>query len=239
MEWEEVAGQVTAVVPVWDRWGVDDGHPVAALRAACQQQGVQIREDTGVTAIQTGPDRADIETSDERISAQVVLLAAGAWSSSIPVTSNGEAVRLPRTTPVKGHLISYDCEPGMLAPLLRQGHTYLLQRQNGVLIAGSNEERSGFDRSIDQTQADRIAANAARLLPVLAGMRPSQAWVGFRPAVRKGTFPVGRWVGGSLCLAYGHYRNGILMAPSTASRLVEAIGQRVMPKDAIPAMRGV
>jgi glycine/D-amino acid oxidase-like deaminating enzyme len=39
--------------------------------------------------------------------------------------------------------------------------------------------------------------------------------VGFRP--QSDALHLGRWQNGPLYLAYGHYRNGILLAPLTAA----------------------
>jgi glycine/D-amino acid oxidase-like deaminating enzyme len=36
---------------------------------------------------------------------------------------------------------------------------------------------------------------------------------------------LGRWQSGNVYLAYGHYRNGILLAPVTADRLADEIGR--------------
>ncbi len=45
--------------------------------------------------------------------------------------------------------------------------------------------------------------------------------MGFRPASEQ--LRLGRWQFGSVYLAYGHYRNGILLAPLTADRLAAEI----------------
>jgi glycine oxidase len=124
--------------------------------------------------------------------------------------------------PVKGHLIGYRQPPGKYGVIVRHGHTYLLQRAGGLLIAGSSEEHLGFDRSIDAGIVADIAARAAFLLPDLAKETPTEVWTGLRPAsdaVRTGA----HGTSGRLYLAYGHYRNGILLAPITARDLAAEI----------------
>jgi len=117
---------------------------------------------------------------------------------------------------VRGHLLGYALAPGTLGPILRRGHTYLLQRAGGFTIAGTSSEQAGFDRRLDpQTIAD-IHARACHLLPRLRAAPPPQAWLGFRPATADFQPRIGRWRDSTLWLAYGHYRNGILLAPATA-----------------------
>lgn len=178
---------------------VDPRHVMAALRVTLTKLGVQIIEDQPVTRLP--------------IDGEPLVLAAGAWSTSIDPT-----LLVPQAFPIRGHLTGYHFEPGRLEPILRHHHTYLLQRSNGYLIAGTSEEHAGFDRSIDPVVEDNIRARAEALLPYLKGRR-SETWTGFRPAAQGLTPVVGRIPGTGLWLAYGHYRNGILMAPGTASRI--------------------
>src|SRR5262249_55405657 len=146
-----------------------------------------------------------------------------AWSSGIGLLAcPGQAGRpapLPETHPVRGHLIGYDMPPGTLGPILRHGHTYVLQRASGFVVAGSTSEEVGFDRTIDPGAVTDIRRRAARLLPAIGGREPREAWVGFRPAIRGEMPAIGRVEDSNLWLAYGHYRNGILLAPVTAERI--------------------
>ena len=184
---------------------VDPRDVVSALRIACLREGVTFREHEPVREI-----------------AGEVLIAAGAWSSALfPVTL---PATLPRSVPVRGHLIAFDGSGIRLGHMLRHGHTYIVQRaRTGRIIAGSSTEHVGFDRGVDTAITRDIHGRAARLLPALADLTPSECWNGFRPALAEGTGPVvGRVEGTNIWTAYGHYRNGILLAPETA-RIITAI----------------
>jgi glycine oxidase len=183
---------------------VDPNHLLRALRCACLARGVEILEQHPVAAI---------ETSDY----DAVVIAAGAWSSQIRATHRGTAIELPAVKPVKGHLIGFDLTPGMLGPMLRRGHSYVLQRSNGFLLAGSNEEDAGFDRTIDAATCAEIHAHAAELFPALRDAEPSKRWTGLRPYCAEPQ--IRRVAGTNLWLAYGHFRNGILLTPLTSSRI--------------------
>jgi glycine oxidase len=194
---------------------VDPRNVTAALRAACEKRGVVLREHEPV--LELAPDGSWARTARETIADEDgVLVASGAWSSSL-------SPALPRTIPVRGHLVSWNAQPGMLPSIVRHGHTYLLQRGNGTIIAGSSTEHAGFERGIDLEIVAGIRRRAAALLGTLASMEPAACWNGFRPAIatadgEPGPPLIGR-VESKLWAAFGHYRNGILLAPETA-RLV-------------------
>ena len=73
-------------------------------------------------------------------------------------------VTLPAVVPIKGHLIGFQMEPGALGPTRRHGETYVLQRSNGFLIAGSNEQDIGFDRTVDAAICEDIHRRAAQII---------------------------------------------------------------------------
>jgi glycine oxidase len=202
---------------------VDPRDVLRALRAACGKHGVGIQEHRAVTAIHAGANRIDLETGLGPMTAAAAVLAAGAWSGGIPLLVNGERQPIPASFPVRGHLLGYRLEAGSLGPILRHEHTYLLQRAGGYTVAGTSSERVGFRRDIDARIVDDIARRAGGLVPALRTARGPEPWVGFRPASDGQEPEIGRLAGTSLWLCYGHYRNGILLAPATARRVSHEI----------------
>ncbi|HEY3826973.1 MAG TPA: glycine oxidase ThiO [Bryobacteraceae bacterium] len=191
---------------------------IAALRVACMRSGVSIRENEPV--IEIFPNGSGVRTARDRYFDDGVLISAGAWSSEL-----ASCFRTPAVTPVRGHLIAYEAKPGMLGTILRHQHTYLLQRDSGSLIAGSSTERVGFDRTIDEGIVGDIHVRASRLMPQLASMDPVASWNGFRPCIEGGIPAIGRIEDAAIWTAFGHYRNGILLAPDTALRIGQLVTQ--------------
>jgi len=204
---------------------VDPRDVVRALRTACVALQVSIHEQTRASAIRLGVGRAEVETSAGPVSCGAVVLAAGAWSSAIPIFCGGQRVDIPESFPVRGHLLGYTLDPGSLGPYLRHGHTYILQRASGFTIAGTSSETVGFDRRLDRDTIAGIHARACELWPHLRDAGEPQAWLGFRPATEDYQPRIGRLHDTNLWLAYGHYRNGILLAPATAERLSREIAE--------------
>jgi glycine oxidase len=183
-----------------DDAAVDPREVVQALRVACERRGVTLHENHPIGKLEPGP----------------TVLAAGAWSSGIETP-----VPVPASFPIRGHLISYKMEPGTIPHILRAADTYILQRKSGLTIAGSNTEQVGFDRTPNPAILAEIDARARAILPDLPA--PHESWLGFRPATDSPEPQIGLLPGTEILLAYGHYRNGILLAPITAHLILQAV----------------
>ncbi len=153
----------------------------------------------------------------DELAGEQIVVCTGAWGLS----------GFPDVEPVKGYLLAWDGVPaGTLQGILRDGHTYILQRGRGRIIAGSTEERIGFDASMDEDVIAGLRKRAEELLPFLKSMQVSERWYGFRPAAA-GNVPVLQRINDRVVLAYGHYRNGILLAPWTARWVADEIQRQL------------
>ena len=189
-----------------------------ALNCACRKAGGTVTEYCLVRAIHVTRHGVSLHTSWGVQSFDAAIIAAGAWSDLIAVTG---VPPLPKSEPVKGHLIGYRQPEQTCNTIVRHGHTYLLQRGNGLLVAGSSMERVGFDREINPLVEADITQRAGFVLPHLAETSPNESWMGFRPGADD--LHTSSWHSPNLYLAYGHFRNGILLAPVTAELLREQV----------------
>ncbi len=208
---------------------VDPRHLLRALHIACERVGVTIYQGREVQRIVV--ERGRIVEPEP---ADVAIVAAGAWSSTIPILAEGSAVSVEPAVPVRGHLVSFLPDGQVPGPIWRDAHTYILERSDGVTIAGSTTEEVGFDRKPNPTLFTQIILRAQQLMPRLERARVLDQWIGFRPGTRSGEPQLGFVNDLPVFLAYGHYRNGILMAPATANFIVSSLrmgsfGQVVRP----------
>ena len=201
---------------------VDPREACHALLTACRGLGVRIVENCDVKAIEVGKAAA-VETSQGRFEDDAVALAAGAWSGAMPLRVAGVRRELPGTHPVRGVLVGRKFPRRTLGPFVRRGLSYLVQRESGLAIAGTTSEKIGFERSLAQETVDTVVAGVEALCPDFARGAETESWLGFRPASDTGEPHIGRFEDTALWLAYGHFRNGILMAPGTAARLAGEI----------------
>ncbi len=191
---------------------------VGALAAACRKLNVTVVQDCAVERVDVARECIELYATGNGGSYGAAVIAAGAWSSGI---ATGGVPPIPAAEPVKGHLIGYQQPLQVCNTILRHGHTYLLQRANGLLIAGSSIEHAGFDRELRPEIVAGLREQAGFLLPHLNDAVPTETWVGFRPA--SDALHIEAWHSERLYLAYGHYRNGILLAPVTANKIAGAL----------------
>jgi glycine oxidase len=198
---------------------LDPASLMIALRAACLARGVSIQEQSPIKSISV--TESDVQVS--QCKARFTVIAAGAWSGGINVTIDHQPYPLPRSFPIKGHLLGYRLPAGSLPTTVRHDHTYILQRASGFTIAGSSTQDAGFDRTIDPAFVSDIAERAGALVPALLDLQPESVWIGFRPATDSPAPHIGRVQSSRLWLAYGHYRNGVLLSPATSEQVCREI----------------
>ena len=187
-----------------------------ALRELCDRGGVKIMENSPVESIDAERDRVTVRIAKHHITGRNLVLSAGSWSSLIPLSRSGAPTSIPTSVPVKGHLAGYQLSPGSLRPILRHGHHYVVQRRNGFTVAGSSEETCGFNRSVNPERIREIRDEIGSFYTPLLTKEPTREWVGFRPGIERHGPVISRVPGTKVWLAYGHYRNGILLTPATA-----------------------
>ena len=169
------------------------------------------RVDTRVISVSRRRERAEVRSSTgEMFSADILVLAAGAWVNQI--------AGLPRAlpvSPVRGQMISYEAAP--LRHAVYGPYGYLVPRADGRTLVGATMEYVGFDASVTDDALASLRDAATRTCPALAGARELAAWAGLRPVTPDFEPIIGRdpeW--STLLYACGHSRNGVLMAPLTA-----------------------
>jgi glycine oxidase len=203
---------------------VDNRRLARALVQAAQSAGALVREHHPVREVEVSGRRAcAVITDDGRDPADVVVLAAGAWSREI---GGIPPAHLPPVRPIKGQMLALRMDPS--APLLRHviwlPRGYLVPRQDGRLIVGATVEERGFDDALTAGGLLALIEGAWRAVPAIEELPIAETWVGFRPGSRDDAPMLGPSGIDGLVVATGHHRNGILLTPLT----VEAISAYVL-----------
>jgi glycine oxidase len=156
----------------------------------------------------------------EVVRADAVILAAGSWSSLVPGLPEG----LPRVRPVRGQLVQLEERPPRASTIIFEGHSYVVPRGDGRVLCGSTSEDVGHRREVTAAGVQGILAAATAVFPRLGEAELVRAWSNFRPAVGgAGTPLIGASTLPGLFLATGHFRNGILLANTTAQAVADAV----------------
>jgi glycine oxidase len=206
-----LAGSVAAARWSGDDVQVDNRLLVRALAEAARGAGARLHADTPATPGPSG-GAPSVATASGARECDAVLVAAGAWSGTLP--------GLPRPLPVRpvaGQMVALRMPPD--APPLRHvvltPDVYLVPRLDGRLLVGATVEERGFDAPVTAGGVRALLDGARRALPAADALPVAELWSGLRPGSPDGA-PLLGWLGDRVAVAAGHYRNGILLTPVTA-----------------------
>jgi glycine oxidase len=213
---------------------VDNRKLVEALRIATETAGAKIYEHRPVKEIAVQGGRATGVVFDDGAAAHadIVVLAAGAWSRGI---GGLPPDRRPPVRPVKGQMLALrmDANAPLLNHVLWAPGAYLVPRRDGRLIVGGTVEEKGFDDTITAGGVMALLDAAWRAVPAIEELPIEEIWVGHRPGSRDDAPILGPGPLEGLFYATGHHRNGILLAPVTADAMARLILDNVVD----PAIR--
>jgi glycine oxidase len=202
---------------------VDNRLLVGALKVAFLGAGGRLHEQAAVTAIDLRQGRAQGVVVDEQPRpADVVVLAAGAWSAGLP---GAPQALFGLIRPVKGQMLALRMDPAaaLLRHVLWAPNVYLVPRADGRLLIGATVEEAGFDDRLTAGGVLALLEAAWRVLPAIENLPIDELWTGFRPGSRDDAPILGPCAIDGLILATGHHRNGILLTPLTADGLAGLI----------------
>jgi glycine oxidase len=219
-----LAPALRMALEVPDDHAVDPRRVLAALRRACEADGVAVREGRPVTAVELHGERVTGVTvaGGERLAAGAVVLAAGPWSGD--VAGLPPRARVP-VRPVKGQILSLrDPQgPGLLERVIRYRGGYVVPRGDGRYVLGATVEERGFELGATAGGVYELLRDAHELLPGIAELEIEELSTGLRPGTPDNLPAIGRGAYEGLLWATGHHRNGILLAPLTAHLLVSLL----------------
>jgi glycine/D-amino acid oxidase-like deaminating enzyme len=202
--------------------------------------GAELRTEATVESIAVAGGRVEgllvgADTGVERVAADHVVLAAGAWSAPLARTAGLELPLEPR----KGQLVQLERRPGFMRHKVIDGG-YMAAVANpaaglqvspvvettldGHVLVGSSRERRGFDLEVDPAVSTALLDAAARIAPGLRDLRPHSAWAGLRPWLPGGLPAIGPSAAAEgLWAATGHEGAGVAHGPLTGRLIAQAI----------------
>jgi glycine oxidase len=205
---------------------------LGALRTAVARLGGRILEHCAALGVVAQAGRATaVQTPTGNLPVDNVVLAAGAWSglglSGLPA--------VPNVRPIRGQMLLFKLEPGVLDTILFRNGLYLIPRRDGHVLVGSTLEDAGFDKSTDEATRRRLHAEAAELLPALASVQPILHWAGLRPGAPANIPVIDRHPDfDNVFVNAGHFRYGVTLAPASAELLAALLEGTPPPLDPAP-----
>ncbi|HYE65651.1 MAG TPA: glycine oxidase ThiO [Pyrinomonadaceae bacterium] len=209
---------------------VENRRLLAALAASLEKYKVLVHTGTYARRLRIEGGRVTgVETTRGDVSAPILIVASGAWTSFIAF----EGKRLPpiRIEPVRGQMLCFEANPRPARHVIYSPRGYIVPRLDGRLLAGSTTENAGFEKRVTGGGIHTISRHALEIAPLINDLPLLDAWAGLRPCAEDELPVIGACAEvRGLYYATGHYRNGILLAPITGELLAEEItGGAVSP----------
>lgn len=216
--WPMLTGEYQGALWARNEAHVDNRALGRALSIAFLKAGGVLKPaEAAVNILRHGGLTVGVATSFTRYPADLVLLAAGAWS--------GQVAEVP-ITPVKGEIITL-APPSDVAfdfggPVIWGAGIYLVPR-GGRLLVGATVKEAGFDTSLSGDAVRYLRDRAAAVIPGLTRWQMDEHWAGLRPASPDGLPLLGPSHAPGLFIASGQYRNGILFTPAIARLMADML----------------
>ncbi len=190
-----------------------------ALRKSLKQLSVSLYENTDITNLVTRDGRCEkVEFNSGKLSVESVIITAGAWSKLVL----GDRANDVNIKPIHGQMMCVKPTESKLNSIILDGGHYLIPRQDGHVLIGSTMEDIGFNKETTMTAQEELQDWAASVWPNLKNARLVKHWSGLRPSTDAekpfiGMVPDFK----NIYLNTGHFRKGILQAPSSAKLLAD------------------
>lgn len=205
---------------------VDNRLLAHALLGAVTNLGAEVVE-AAVTSVVADAKWPGLLLSDGRtLHADRLVLALGAWSRCLDGVPEAW---LPPVRPVKGQIIRLNgpAERPLLSCNLRGlvsgSSLYLVPRRDGRVVLGATVEEKGFDTDITAGSVYELLRDAVALVPGVKELAVEEALAGLRPGSPDNAPLIGYGGAPGVIIATGHYRNGILLAPTTAEAVADLV----------------
>jgi len=204
------------------------GLTTAAWKTA-KRRGVDFSSGDPATSVTVLHGRvAGIVTAKTTFAAPKVVNCAGAWAGQI-------APHAFPTRPVKGQMLCLAAPSRtLLTRVVRSPEIYLIPRSDGRILVGTTVEEAGFDKRTDPATIQRFHRSAVAMIPTLQSARILEDWAGLRPGTPDALPILGATSTPGYCVATGHFRDGILLAPVSAQLMADVINETQPAFDLTP-----
>lgn len=194
---------------------------VKALVQSARLQGASF--ESPVEAVRVDPLGTGIEVRADarRFTADAVVVAAGTWSGRVRIAGQPP---LP-VRPIRGQLIELKWDGAGLPKYPVWGsRVYTVPWRPHTLLVGATTEDVGFDERSTAAGVQELLEGVGELLPGARQASVAEIRVGLRPKTENGLPLLGPLSSEPrICLATGHFRNGIMLAPLTAKIVADAL----------------
>ena len=206
---------------------------VSGMADTLRALGGLIDEGWDVTAIDEDADGVVVHGSRGSVRAREVVLATGAWSTTLMRSAGLRAVPVQ---PGKGYSITYD-RPALVPkrPVILHEPSVCVTVWDSGYRLGSTMEMSGYSTDLNPRRLAALERGAAEFLHDPVGQVKHETWYGWRPLSVDDVPIIGRVPGRRRSwIATGHGMMGVSMSPSTGQLVADMITGRAPRIDPAP-----
>jgi D-amino-acid dehydrogenase len=218
---------------------VDNYRLVVVLAEALQRDGGRVlrRDVIGFRLGEGGgeggraPGVEAVETTEDTLECDAVVVAAGAWSKDL---AGRLGARVPLDTERGYHLTLPAPQIELSRPVYASEFGMACTPLESGLRLGGTVEMGGLAAPPDWRRAEVLAKRGRQLFPELDASNASR-WMGFRPSMPDSLPVLGPAPGApNAVLAFGHGHLGLTLGARTGSLVADLLGGRTPPIDLAP-----
>lgn len=171
--------------------------------------GASFHEQTKIKAIEHSENGVYIQTNEEEIFTQKVVIASGIGTQTF----------LPdlQLSATKGQCVQLQANGHSLPFTLFEEGTYVISRPDHTFVIGATMEDDTDDLHTNLQGMQELQEISKRFSPLFTTLPIIRHWAGLRPKSVDGLPYIGQVPNQkNVYVASGHFRNGVLLAPATA-----------------------
>ena len=160
--------------------------------------------------------------NNQSLDFEKIVISCGSWSGELIYNSFGLKVPI---RPLKGISLNIKSTTFDFSHNLWFRNIYIAPRGQGVFSIGATEDERGYDSTIKMDELFFLINSLWESLPKLEDLELDEIKVGLRPAIYDGYPVLGplEKASSDIICNFGHYRNGILLAPITTKIICKYI----------------
>lgn len=217
---EQLAPDFDSALWMPDVGNIRNPRLLQALRKSLQVSGkARFVENCEVMGLKSNLSQVNtVVTNQGDFSADQFVLATGAWTRALLESCNVKVA----IEPVRGQMMVFKAQSGLLKHIVLCDGRYVIPRKDGRILVGSTLEHVGFDKSITEVARKGLLDAAVAMIPQLGKLPIEKHWAGLRPGSPEG-IPVISKVPDfdNLFVNAGHFRNGLVLAPSSVRLMMD------------------
>ncbi|MEE3167730.1 MAG: FAD-dependent oxidoreductase [Chloroflexota bacterium] len=218
----QVSGEITGALYQRSPGALEPYRFILAAMRAAERYGVEMLQRRAIGLISDGDRVTGLTLESGTIDAGIVVLAMGPWTG---LASEWCGVDIP-VTPLKGQILRLRTLHDPLKMAVNYAHSYVATKSDGLIWAGTTEEETGFDDSLNSAARDSIMADFLKMIPGMTDAELLQQTACLRPLSADGLPIVDKVTGWeNLYVSTGAGRKGILWSTGMAHALFEMIDQ--------------